>query len=109
MTSYGESNYKIFELAALPPGLFGTTYVIVTALKTENKDYIGEFYIFTHRPAPDLVKHRFYCSEGVPMEGIDPVDLRPAGASRRCATAIPTASPRSFGTLLESGALLFWM
>ena len=54
MPNASNSKYEIFQLGGLPPGVFGETYAIATAVAKPGKTYKGEYFLLTQRPTPSL-------------------------------------------------------
>jgi hypothetical protein len=69
MATYTDSKYKIFQLRAVPAGLFGETYVVATGIHKEGDNYSYETFVITQRPQPALSTAAFpVCASGVPEE-----------------------------------------
>lgn len=60
MALYSDSKYKIFEITGLPPGLFGSVYVVAVSIHTSGDYFRGEHYVLTARSlALHIEKFRF--------------------------------------------------
>ncbi len=60
MALYSDSQYKFFEITGLPPGLFGSAYVVAVSIHTSGDYFRGEYYVLSTRsPALHIEKFRF--------------------------------------------------
>jgi len=74
MTDY-ESKFDCYWVRRLPPSIFGETYIIVSATKIPENEYLAEYSILTQRPKEELYRGEFSISaNSIPPE-LGEVDL----------------------------------
>lgn len=69
MAVYKDAKYKVFKADFPANSVFGETYVVAVGVKISEKEYKGEYHIFTQRPKPRLQEGSLnFSSEEVPSE-----------------------------------------